>query len=233
MFFELFRELNIYYFILSFLIFFILLIYLLLKTSKTSYLELKYHKLNYHKERNFTTAAGRSAIEHGYTGFLHKWRFLFRRLLNHVLQIFSMIAPSNGLRVRLQRMRGVKIGKGVHIGPMITIDDVYPDFVIIEDGVSIAGQNVILVHNKPLEYHSNLSKSYLSPVLIKKNAWIATGAIILPGVTVGHGSIVAAGAVVTKDVPDNVMVGGIPAKIIKEFEMDDLKPKGFKHQIDN
>jgi acetyltransferase-like isoleucine patch superfamily enzyme len=52
-------------------------------------------------------------------------------------------------------------------------------------------------------------------VHIKKNAWIGAGVTILPGVTVGENAIVAAGAVVSKDVPDNTIVGGIPAKLIK------------------
>jgi acetyltransferase-like isoleucine patch superfamily enzyme len=52
---------------------------------------------------------------------------------------------------------------------------------------------------------------------IKKNAWIGAGATILQGVTIGENSVVAAGSVVSKDVPDNVIVGGIPAKIIKEI----------------
>ncbi|MFB9080681.1 DapH/DapD/GlmU-related protein [Flavobacterium procerum] len=54
-------------------------------------------------------------------------------------------------------------------------------------------------------------------VHIKKNAWIGTAATILSGVTIGENSIVAAGAVVTKDVPDNTIVGGIPAKVIKNI----------------
>jgi acetyltransferase-like isoleucine patch superfamily enzyme len=58
----------------------------------------------------------------------------------------------------------------------------------------------------------------LGSILIKKNAWIGAGATILPGVTIGENSIVAAGAVVTKDVPDNCIVGGIPAKFIKTIE---------------
>ena len=50
------------------------------------------------------------------------------------------------------------------------------------------------------------------------NVWIGGGAIINGGVTIGNGSIVGAGAVVTKDVPENVIVGGVPAKIIKHIE---------------
>jgi acetyltransferase-like isoleucine patch superfamily enzyme len=50
---------------------------------------------------------------------------------------------------------------------------------------------------------------------IKKNVWIGAGATILPGVTVGENAVVAAGAVVSKDVPDNAIVGGIPAKTVR------------------
>jgi acetyltransferase-like isoleucine patch superfamily enzyme len=138
------------------------------------------------------------------------------------------MVPYSGLRIWLHRKRGVKIGKNVHIGPLVTIDDVYPNFVIIEDGVSIAGQNFILTHNKPLEYHKHLSDAYLAPVIIRRNAWIAINVVILPGVTVGEGAIVASGAVVSKDVPPNTLVGGIPAKVIKEFKMEEGIPVGYK-----
>ena len=53
---------------------------------------------------------------------------------------------------------------------------------------------------------------------IKENAWICIGAIICPGVTIGKNAVVAAGAVVTKDVEPNTIVGGVPAKVIKKIE---------------
>jgi acetyltransferase-like isoleucine patch superfamily enzyme len=53
------------------------------------------------------------------------------------------------------------------------------------------------------------------PIFIKQNAWIGANVTLLPGVTIGENAVVAAGAVVSKDVPDNAVVGGIPAKIIK------------------
>ena len=53
------------------------------------------------------------------------------------------------------------------------------------------------------------------PVVIGDDVWIGANAVILPGVTIGRHCVVAAGAVVTKDVPDNTMVGGVPAKVIK------------------
>lgn len=55
------------------------------------------------------------------------------------------------------------------------------------------------------------------PVVIGDDVWIGANAVILPGVTIGHHAVVAAGAVVTSDVPDHVVVGGVPAKIIKQL----------------
>lgn len=192
------------------------------------YLPLVRQPLPNHVERKFYQAWKYTAHEHGYKGFMAMPRFLYRRIMDYILQLISKTLPYSGIKVRLQRMRGVKIGRNVHIGPMVTIDDVYPNFVIIEDGVSIAGQNFILTHNKPLEYHKHLSEAFLAPVVIKKNAWVAIGVIILPGVTIGEGAIVASGAVVSKDVPPNTLVGGVPAKVLKEFEMKDGIPIGFK-----
>lgn len=59
---------------------------------------------------------------------------------------------------------------------------------------------------------------YGMPVTIEDGAWIGARATILPGVTIGAGAIVAAGSVVTADVPPNVMMGGVPAKLIKELD---------------
>ena len=55
------------------------------------------------------------------------------------------------------------------------------------------------------------------PVVIGDDVWIGANAVILPGVTIGSHCVVAAGAVVTKDVPDNCVVGGVPAKLIKKI----------------
>ena len=60
------------------------------------------------------------------------------------------------------------------------------------------------------------------PVVISDDVWIGANAVILPGVTIGRHVVVAAGAVVTKDVPDNCVVGGVPAKVIKEIRKIDV-----------
>jgi len=61
-----------------------------------------------------------------------------------------------------------------------------------------------------------------SPVIIGNDVWIAHGAIILKGVTVGEGSVIAAGAVVTKDVPPYAIVGGVPARVIRFRKQDEI-----------
>ena len=81
------------------------------------------------------------------------------------------------------------------------------------------GPNVnIIATNHPLEPSQRRAYIEGKPIVIEKNVWIATGATILGGVVVGENAVVAAGAVVTKDVPPNSMVAGVPAKVIRSLE---------------
>ncbi len=106
------------------------------------------------------------------------------------------------------------IGKNVFINHGCTFLDL--GGITIEDDVLIA-TNVQLISETHSLNPSERKALILAPILIKENAWIGAGAIILPGVTVCKNSVVAAGAVVSKDVPDNVVVAGIPAKIVKNL----------------
>lgn len=90
---------------------------------------------------------------------------------------------------------GIRIGNGSMIGMNVTI-------ATLNHGLSIETRNI----------------TYPSPVVIGKNVWIGSSSTILPGVTIGDNSVVAAGAVVTKDVPDNTVVAGVPAKIVKKID---------------
>ncbi|MEI0611932.1 DapH/DapD/GlmU-related protein [Brachyspira pilosicoli] len=107
----------------------------------------------------------------------------------------------------------VEFGKNVFINKNCTIMDI--GGVVIEDNVQIAHNVSIITPN-----HDYNNRNILIPkrITIKKNVWIGTAAIILPGVSIGENSIVAAGAVVNKDVPSGTIVGGNPAKVIKEIK---------------
>lgn len=113
---------------------------------------------------------------------------------------------------------GLKVGKECFIGDE-TLIDLY-DEVIFDDQVTIAQRVTILTHlnvgyqNHPLQkYFPRISK----PVIFQNGSVVGAGAIILPGVEVGKKSFIAAGSVVTKNVPARTLVGGVPAKIIRKI----------------
>ena len=87
--------------------------------------------------------------------------------------------------------------------------------ITVDEGAMIAANVQLISNNHDLHDRQIL---LCKPVHLCKNAWIGAGATILPGVTVGENAVVAAGAVVTKDVAPNTIVGGNPAKFIKEIQ---------------
>ncbi|MCX2452329.1 DapH/DapD/GlmU-related protein [Pedobacter sp. PLR] len=111
--------------------------------------------------------------------------------------------------------RFTRIGKNVFINHACSFLDM--GGITIEDEVLIGPRVNLVTENHPLD-PADRRALVTKPILIKRNAWIGSGATILPGVTIGENAVVAAGAVVSKDVPDNVVVGGIPAKIIKSIQ---------------
>lgn len=107
------------------------------------------------------------------------------------------------------------VGKGVFINFGCTFLD--RGGITLEDDVFIGPGVQLITENHP-EQPSLRHNVYTKPVVIKRGAWIGAGAIILPGVTVGEHSIIAAGAVVTKDVPDRVIVAGTPAHVMRAIK---------------
>ena len=108
----------------------------------------------------------------------------------------------------------ITIGKNVFINHACSFLDL--GGITIEDDVMLGPNVQLITENHPIN-PSERKNLELKSILIKKNAWVGAGAIVLPGVTVGENSVVAAGSVVTKDVPDNIVVAGVPAKFIKSI----------------
>ncbi len=121
--------------------------------------------------------------------------------------------------VWIQRTHGLQgtitIGKRVLLARHVTID--YSGSVVLEDDVWLSEGCQIHTHVHSLD-SSRLKRGNIvqTKVLLKKGCWVGANAIILPQVSeIGEKSIIAAGAVVTKNVPPNVVIGGNPTKILK------------------
>lgn len=116
-------------------------------------------------------------------------------------------------------------GKNIHVEENflanynVTILDIAP--VTIGDYVMIGPNTSIITVNHPLSPSKRRQHiGQAKPVTIGRDVWIGANCTILPGVTIGNNVVIAAGAVVTKDVPDNCVAGGVPAKIIREINDD-------------
>lgn len=116
-------------------------------------------------------------------------------------------------------------GKNIHVGDTflanynVTILDIGP--VNIGHDVMIGPGTLITTVGHPLSPKGRRQHlGYMRPVTIGNDVWIGGNVTILPGVTIGNNVVVAAGAVVSHDVPDNCVVGGVPAKVIREIEDD-------------
>jgi acetyltransferase-like isoleucine patch superfamily enzyme len=149
---------------------------------------------------------------------------------------------SGAIRTYLYRLAGFKLGKGCFIMGNIELLSGKPDL----ESYLVVGENVLISTNVTLNLDEKITigknvtlspfvKIYTSthkigpqakrcsgdaifePVVIEDGCWIALGATILPGVRIGYGSVVAAGAVVNKDIPPNSFVAGIPGKVIREL----------------
>ena len=139
-------------------------------------------------------------------------RALFSELIgSRVDDSFMLIPPfytAHGTEIR--------VGRNVFINQNCTIYDL--GGVDIGDDVLIGPNVSIITSGHPLEPSQRRAGVTAAPIVIERNVWIAAGATIIGGVTVGENSVVAAGAVVTHDVPPNTLVAGVPAKVIRSLE---------------
>ncbi|MGT2945521.1 DapH/DapD/GlmU-related protein [Streptococcus chenjunshii] len=135
------------------------------------------------------------------------------QLLN---QLFEGRLPQSSViltPLQIDRAKTMTIGKNVFINHGLTC--MSSGGITIEDGVMIGPEAALITANHDFK---NLDILQFKPIHIKKGAWIGARSIILPGITVGEGAVVASGAVVTRDVPDKTVVGGSPARKIKTID---------------
>ncbi|MCD0469935.1 DapH/DapD/GlmU-related protein [Flavobacterium sp. JAS] len=163
-------------------------------------------------------------------GRLREEAFAVKALLNQMNNVVNPEEITKILsRILAKELQDVAVFTPLYIncGKHITIGkNVFINFdctflalggITIEDDVLIGPKVSLITENHPLNPEERKGLTAKS-ILIKKNAWIGANATILSGVTIGENAVVAAGAVVSKDVPDNNIVGGIPAKFIKNVQ---------------
>lgn len=114
--------------------------------------------------------------------------------------------------------KNIRFGKEVFINSGCHFQD--QGGIEIGDGVMI-GHNVVLATVNHDLNPANNRKNHYAPVKIGNHVWIGSNATILPGVTIGDWAVVAAGAVVTKDVPELTVAGGVPAKVLKTLQKNE------------
>lgn len=108
------------------------------------------------------------------------------------------------------------IGRNVFINQNCTFHDL--GGLDIADNVMIGPNVSLITTSHPLDPSSRRSTTIGKPIAIGKGVWIGAGAIVIGGVSVGENAVIAAGAVVTKDVPPNTLVGGNPARVIRAID---------------
>jgi acetyltransferase-like isoleucine patch superfamily enzyme len=163
--------------------------------------------------------------------------FKINEVVGHTIELSQKLNTANGIdqiRHYLSEITGTKIddsttifspfytnfGKFIKIGKNVFINHAcsFLDMggITIEDEVLIGPKVNLITENHPLD-PGDRRALLTKPIVIKRRAWIGAGVTILPGVTIGENAVLAAGAVVSRDVPDNTVVAGVPAKHIKHI----------------
>lgn len=149
----------------------------------------------------------------GFIPFHHVRRFFYR---------LDGVSIGNGSTIhmgaRFYDPTNISIGDDTIVGEFSVLDG--RDALVIGNHVDIASE--VMIYNSQHDVNDGDFKAITAPVVIEDYVFIGPRAIILPGVTVGKGAVIAAGAVVTKDVPQYAIVGGVPAQIIGERKNKEL-----------
>ena len=145
-----------------------------------------------------------------------------RAIIKKLLKLLVKQMPMYQLRLAMLRLCGYAVGKEVYIGEDLLIIDEPSDqaMVSIGDRVAISPRVTLVVSSRP-----NFSRiaPYVpvkhGPITIENDVWLGTGVVVLPDITIGEGAVVGANSVVTKDVRPYTIVGGSPARLIREVSV--------------
>ena len=145
-----------------------------------------------------------------------------RAIVKKVLKLLVKQMPVCRLRSAMLRLCGYAIGKDVYVGEDLIIIDEPSDrgMVRVGDRVAISPRVTLVVSSRP-------NRSRIAPyvpvkhsaITIEDDAWLGTGVVVLPGVSIGEGAVVAANSVVTRDVGAYTIVGGSPARVIRRVSV--------------
>mgnify|MGYP001043729519 CR=1 FL=1 len=150
--------------------------------------------------------------------FLPPLRVIYLKFLGSKIGKDTIIHQIKMINLYRTGLKGLKVGSSCFLSDGVLLD--LADNIVLEDHVTLAVRAMILTHTNvgykdhPLQKHF---PSFSKPVRIKKGCFIGANVVILPGVTIGVNSFVAAGAVVTKDIPSHAVSAGVPAKVIRKL----------------
>ncbi|MBI3342556.1 acyltransferase [Candidatus Gottesmanbacteria bacterium] len=151
--------------------------------------------------------------------FVSPLRVMFLRLFGARIGKNTVIERIRLINLYRTGIVGLSIGNNCFLGDGVTLD--LAEGISLKDDVSLSFDVTVLTHtnvgykNHPVQQYI---PSFAKPVRLQIGCFVGVRSVILPGVDIGEGAAVAAGAIVTRDVPPKTLVGGVPAKTIRRFK---------------
>lgn len=174
------------------------------------------------EDENPTSVNEKELMEYyGYKGTFGNFRMKMKFLRSWILHSLAYSCPHSETTAKIQRIRGVKIGKNCHFSSYVQLDLIYPHLVNIGDNVTFGSNVIVFAHTNPaanLFLKNGEFPRKVAEVKIKSGAVLFPGSIITAGVTIGENSVISVGSVVTSDVPDYCVVVGNPGRVIKKID---------------